>query len=93
MERTLVLIKPDGVQRRLVGEVVTRLERKGLQLVGMKMMQMSETMLADHYSHLLDKPFFREIANFMKLSPVVATCWAGLDAVASVRSMCRSKRG
>jgi nucleoside-diphosphate kinase len=88
MEKTLLLIKPDGVHRRLVGEVISRFEKKGLQLVGIKMLTMDDELLAEHYSHLIAKPFFREIAEFMKVSPIIATCWAGLDAVATVRGMC-----
>ena len=88
MERTLVLIKPDGVQRRLVGEVLRRLEQKGLKLVAIKMLTLDDKILATHYSHLADKPFYPEIAGFMKSAPVVATCWEGIDAVAAVREMC-----
>ncbi len=88
MEKTLIIIKPDGVQRGLVGEVTRRLERKGLKLVGMKMMNLEEAMLADHYSHLKDKPFFGGIVNFMKSSPVVVQCWEGKDASNAVRLIC-----
>ena len=69
MERSLVLIKPDGVQRALVGEVISRLEQKGLKLVGMKMLQLDDTILNVHYSHLADKPFFPEIRAFYVISP------------------------
>lgn len=88
MQRTLVLIKPDGIQRRLVGEIVARLERKGLLMCGMKMVLLDEAVLRVHYAHLIDKPFFAEIASFMEASPVVVTCWAGLDAVSTVRQIC-----
>lgn len=88
MERTLVLIKPDAVQRQIVGEIVSRLERKGLQLLGMKMLTMDRSLLTTHYSHLASQPYFSEIVDFMQLAPVVATCWGGLDVVATVRTLC-----
>lgn len=85
MERTLVLIKPDGVQRGLVGEVTKRFERKGLKLVGMKMMTLEDAVVLEHYAHLVDKPFFDSIKKFMQSTPVVAQCWEGVEAVAAVR--------
>lgn len=88
MERTLLLIKPDAVQRQIVGRVVDRLERKGLQLIGLKMLAMDQPMLRAHYAHLADKPFFGEIANFMQMAPLIASCWTGLDVVATVRTLC-----
>jgi nucleoside-diphosphate kinase len=87
MERTLVLIKPDALARGLVGEVTTRLERKGLLLVGCKMMRLGDAVLADHYAHLVDKPFYPRIAEFMSSLPVVAQCWEGVEAVRVVREM------
>ena len=85
MERTLVLIKPDGVQRGLVGEIIGRFERKGLKLLGCKMMTLDEAVLREHYAHIADKPFFPGVAAFMKSSPVVAMCWEGLECVEAVR--------
>ncbi len=87
MERTLVLIKPDALSRGLVGEITTRFERKGLLLVGCKMMTLDEAVLAEHYAHLVDKPFYPRIAEFMSGLPVVAQCWEGVDAVRVVREM------
>lgn len=87
MERTLVLIKPDAVQRGLIGEITRRFELKGLKLVGMKMMRLDDPLLDDHYSHLLDKPFFSDLKAFMKSSPVIAQCWEGLEAVSAVRTI------
>jgi nucleoside-diphosphate kinase len=87
MERTLVLIKPDALARGLVGEITTRFERKGLQLVGCKMMRLDEAVLAEHYAHLVDKPFYPRIAEFMASLPIVAQCWEGVDAVKVVRDM------
>lgn len=88
MERTLVLLKPDAVQRGILGEIIGRFERKGLKLVGMKMMQLDDALLEEHYSHLNHLPFFGEIKQFMMLAPVVATCWEGVDCVKTVRTMC-----
>lgn len=85
MERTLVLLKPDAVQRDLVGEIISRLERKGLKLVGMKMMSLSSELLDAHYSHLLGRGFYPGIRSFMQRTPVIACCWEGVDAVNTVR--------
>ncbi|HYP39091.1 MAG TPA: nucleoside-diphosphate kinase [Chloroflexia bacterium] len=88
MERTLVLLKPDALQRGLIGEITARFERKGLKLVGMKMMTLQDALLDEHYSHLNHLPFFGEIKQFMMRAPVIATCWEGVDAVAAVRLLC-----
>jgi nucleoside-diphosphate kinase len=88
MERTLILIKPDAIQRGLAGSVLNRFERKGLKLAGVKMMQLTDALLREHYSHIADKPFFPGIANFMKSSPVIAVCVEGLDCVDTVRRLC-----
>ena len=85
MERTLVLIKPDAVQRGLIGEITRRFERKGLKLVGMKMMELKEAVVLEHYAHLKDKPFFAGIKKFMQSTPVIAQCWEGVEAVEAVR--------
>ena len=87
-EKSLVLVKPDAIQRGLIGEIVGRFERKGLKLVGMKMMGLDDEILTQHYSHLADKPFFPSLANFMKSSPVIAMCWEGLEVVNAVRELC-----
>lgn len=86
-EQTLILIKPDAIQRGLVGEIVTRFERKGLKLVGMKMMALNEAVLREHYAHIADKPFFPGVAKFMQSTPVVAMCWEGLQVVDAVRKI------
>lgn len=88
MERTLVLIKPDAVQRDLVGEIISVFERKGLKLVGMKMMSLTDELLDEHYSHLREKSFFGEIKAFMKSTPVIACCLEGVDCVNTVRLLC-----
>ncbi|MFH0820226.1 MAG: nucleoside-diphosphate kinase [Candidatus Peregrinibacteria bacterium] len=85
MERTLVLIKPDGIQRGLIGEITKRFEQKGLKLVGMKMMHLDEAVILEHYAHLKDKPFFSGIKKFMRSTPVIAQCWEGVEAVEAVR--------
>lgn len=88
MEKTLVLIKPDAIQRGLVGEITQRFEKKGLKLVGMKMMRLDDALLREHYSHIADKPFFPGISKFMQSSPVIALCWEGLEVVDAVRILC-----
>lgn len=88
MERTLVLLKPDAVQRDLIGEIIARLERKGLKLAGLKMMRLSDGLLHEHYSHLVGRDFFPEVKSFMQLTPVVACCLEGVDCVNTVRQLC-----
>jgi len=88
MQKTLVLIKPDWIQRWLSWEVISRLEKKWLKLVAMKMMKLSDALLRDHYSHIADKPFFPWISNFMQSSPIIAMAWEWKDAVSTVRQIC-----
>ena len=88
MERTLVLIKPDAVQRGLIGDILNRFERKGLKVVGLKLMELSDEILDAHYSHLSDKPFFPRIKSFMRSTPVIAICLEGFEVVATVRTLC-----
>ena len=85
MERTLVLVKPDGVQRGLAGEVIARLERRGLKIVAMKMMRVSRELAQRHYEAHVDKPFFVGLVEFITSSPVVAVVVEGKDAVGVVR--------
>ncbi|MCY4366107.1 MAG: nucleoside-diphosphate kinase [Chloroflexi bacterium] len=85
-ERTLVLVKPDGVQRGLVGEVITRLERRGLKLVGMKLMQVSDELARQHYGEHVDRPFFGGLVQFITSSPIVAMAWEANNAAEIVRS-------
>jgi nucleoside-diphosphate kinase len=87
MERTLILLKPDAVQRNLVGEITARLERKGLKLVGLKLMRLTDELLNEHYSHLVGRSFFGEVKSFMQLTPVVAICLEGVDSVNTVRAL------
>ncbi|HEY8552274.1 MAG TPA: nucleoside-diphosphate kinase, partial [Thermaerobacter sp.] len=87
MERTFVMVKPDGVQRGLVGEIIARLERKGLKLVGLKMMRVSEELARRHYAAHEGKPFFPGLIRFITSAPVVAMVWEGREAVAVVRNL------
>ena len=84
-ERTLVLVKPDGVQRGLIGEITRRLESTGLQIVGMKMLQMSDDLAARHYAEHQGKPFYNGLVSFITSAPVVAMAIEGRDAIAIVR--------
>lgn len=88
MERTLILIKPDAIGRGLIGKIVTRFEHKGLKVAGIKLLKLTDALLAEHYSHLADKPFFGGIKRFMQLTPVIAICLEGLDCVETTRRLC-----
>ena len=77
MEKSLILVKPDGIQRGLVGDIINRFERKGLKIIGIKMLNVEDAVLEQHYSHLSDKPFFADIEKFMKSSPIVALALEG----------------
>ena len=87
MQRTLVLVKPDGVQRGLVGTIVGRLERRGLKLIGLKMMRISKDVAARHYAEHQGKPFYDGLIAFITSGPVVAMIWEGREAVVVVRSI------
>lgn len=85
LERTLVLLKPSTVERALIGEIINRFEKKGLRIAGMKMLQLDDDILAEHYAHLKNKPFFGILKASMMKTPVVAMCLEGVDAIAVVR--------
>lgn len=87
MEQTLCILKPSAVGRFLMGEIIARIERKGLIISGMKMIQLDEEILREHYAHLVDKPFFPEIVKSMTATPVVVMCISGVDAVSVFRAM------
>ena len=87
VQKTLVLIKPDAMQRDLLGEVIHRFERKGLKIVAFKFIHLSEELLEEHYAHLKDKPFFPDLKNFMMQTPVAALILEGLDSIESVRKV------
>ncbi|OGL30768.1 nucleoside-diphosphate kinase [Candidatus Saccharibacteria bacterium RIFCSPHIGHO2_12_FULL_41_12] len=85
MEKTLIILKPDALQRSLVGEITSRLEKKGLKLIGVKMLRLDNAILQAHYAHIVDKPFYKGIEDFMKSSPVVVMAWQGFECTESVR--------
>jgi nucleoside-diphosphate kinase len=87
MQRTLVLIKPDGVQRGLVGEIIRRLERRGLKLVALKMMRVARDQAARHYGEHQGKGFYEGLLSFITSGPIVAMIWEGREAVTVVRSL------
>ena len=87
MQRTAVLVKPDGLQRGLIGEIISRFERKGLKLIGIKMVSMTDDMLSDWYAEHKDKSFFGDLKSFMGSMPIVAMAWEGIDAVKVVRKL------
>lgn len=93
MEQTLAILKPSAVQRSLIGEVVKRIEKRGLIIAGMKMIQLDEAILRQHYSHLVDKPFFPSLVASMVASPVVVMCLKGVDAVSVFREMTGATNG
>lgn len=93
MEQTLVLLKPCTLQRGLVGEIINRFEKKGLRLAGMKMMQLTDSILNEHYAHLSEKPFFQMLKDSMMSTPVIACCLEGIDAVRVVRAMTGATNG
>jgi nucleoside-diphosphate kinase len=87
MERTLVLVKPDGVQRGLAGEIIGRLERTGMQIIGMKLMQISDELASTHYGEHEGKPFYAGLVGFITSSPVVALCLEGPNAISTTRKL------
>ena len=93
IERTLIIMKPDALQRNLVGELVRRFELKGLKIVGMKMMKLSDIHLDEHYAHHREKPFFGDLKKFMMSAPVVLMALAEADCVNAVRIIVGKTRG
>lgn len=87
MEQTFIILKPSTISRSLVGDVLTRFQRKGLRIAGIKMMQLNEHILREHYAHLVDRPFFPSLLRSMMATPVIVAVLAGKDAVAVVRAM------
>ena len=87
LERTLVLLKPDAVQRGLVGEILARFERKGLKLVGLKLRQFPEKLIREHYAVHKDRPFYSKLVKFMTSGPVVAFVLEGKDAIEVTRNV------
>lgn len=91
-ERTFVMIKPDGVQRRMAGEIISRLERKGLQPVAMKMVQVDIELAAAHYAEHKGKSFYDGLIEFITSSPVIAMVWEGENSIALVRKLVGATR-
>lgn len=86
-ERTYIMVKPDGVQRGLVGQIIGRFEQRGYQLKGLKLMKPTEALLRSHYNELTEKPFFPKLLEYMLSGPVCAMVWEGKGAVATGRMM------
>lgn len=87
LETTLILFKPDAVAKGIVGTVLSRYEKEGFKIRGLKMMALSDELLADHYSHIADKPFFPDVRGFMQETPVVALALEGEDVISRVRDL------
>lgn len=86
MERTLILVKPDGVQRGLMGEIIGRFERRGLKMIGMKFMRISQELAEKHYAVHEGRPFYNSLIEYITSAPVVAMVWEGNDAIAAARA-------
>ncbi|MBP7118977.1 nucleoside-diphosphate kinase [Candidatus Woesebacteria bacterium] len=93
MERTLVLIKPDAMQRGLIGEIMHRFERKGLKLIGLKMYTLNDELIDEWYGHHKGKSFFADLKSYMQWTPIVAIVWEGLDAITTVRKIVGITKG
>lgn len=87
MERTYIMTKPDAYKRGLVGQIITRIENKGYKIVNMKMMNLDEEILKEHYAHLADKPFFKDIVSYMTSGPVVGMIVEGENVVEGMRRL------
>jgi nucleoside-diphosphate kinase len=87
MEKTFLMVKPDGVQRNLIGEIVGRFEKKGFQLVGAKLMLISNELAEQHYGEHKERPFFGELVDFITSGPVFAMVWEGENVIAAARQM------
>lgn len=87
MEQTLIILKPSSLQRGLTGNIINRFEQKGLIIAGIKMMRLDETILREHYAHLVDRPFFPSLVKSMTATPVIVMCLRGVNVVEVVRAM------
>lgn len=92
-EKSLIIIKPDAIQRGLLGEVVKRFENKGLKIIGMKMIKISDVLVEEHYSQLKDKPFFASIRDYIQSAPVVLVVISGINAVSAIRLIVGPTKG
>jgi len=93
VQQTIVLVKPDGLQRGLVGEIIHRFERKGLKLVGVKMVKLTDEIINHWYEHHKEKSFFEDLKKFMQWTPVVAMIWDGVESIAAVRKIVGTTKG
>ncbi|MFD1849533.1 nucleoside-diphosphate kinase [Oceanobacillus bengalensis] len=87
MEKTFLMVKPDGVQRNLIGEIVSRFETKGFKLAGAKLMNISDELAKQHYGEHKDRPFFGELVDFITSGPVFAMVWEGENVISTARNM------
>jgi len=87
MQTTLILLKPDTIERSLIGQVISRLENKWLKIVGLKMMELNDDLINEHYDFLMDKPFFPKLRAYMQRTPIVAIAAKGITAVPTVRNL------
>lgn len=92
-QQSVVLVKPDALQRGLLGEIIHRFERKGMKLVGLKMMRLTDAIIDEWYAHHRDKAFFADLKQFMQSSPIVALLWEGIDAIRVVRKIVGATSG
>ena len=92
LEKTLVILKPCTLQRGLVGEITHRFERKGLRLAGMKMMQLTDELLSEHYAHLSGKSFFQRVKDSMMTAPVIVCCFEGVGSIEANALMARDRK-
>ena len=92
-EKTLIIIKPDAIQRSLFGEILGRFERKGLKIIGMKMVKIEDVTVEEHYEHLKEKPFFQGIKNYMQSSPIVIMVLSGVNAISATRLIVGPTKG
>ena len=88
MEQTLIILKPDALQRSLVGEIITRFEKKGFKIIGLKMMTISEVLIREHYGHHKDKPFFEFLKKYMQSAPCIVMLLEGLEVIRTARILC-----
>src|SRR5260221_3235956 len=93
MEKTVVLVKPDGLQRGLVGEIMHRFERKGMKLVAVKMFQLNDDILDEWYANHKEKSFFKDLKAFMMWTPIIAMVWEGLEVIPAVRKIIGTTKG
>lgn len=92
-QRSLIIVKPDALQRNLLGEIIHRFERKGLKLIGLKMVRIDDVKIVEHYAHHADKPFFAGLKKFMQSSPVVMIVLEGFEAIDAIRLIVGPTKG